>query len=299
MTRKVLALFIVLPLLAAALLANPAQAAGPCTGSAVPAKWDHIIWIWFENHTHVVGTSAAPYFTSLANQCGYASNYHGVTHPSLPNYLAATGGSTFGVTDDEAPAAHPINADSIFGQVRSVLNRRWRSYQESMPVNCDLEYLSGYYAVKHNPAAYFTPIRTQCRTDDVPSGTTTSGALLTDLANDATGAFAFVTPNQCSDMHDCSVATGNAWLQAWMGKILASRQWSLGRTAVFVTFDEDDRNHGNVVDMIVVAPSVVAGTRTGTSFTHYSLLRTSEEMLRLPLLGNAASAASMRSAFHL
>ena len=46
-------------------------------------------------------------------------------------------------------------------------------------------------------------------------------------------------------------------------------------------------------------PSVRPGTVSRRTFTHYSMLRTQEELLGLPALGRAASAASMASAFHL
>jgi len=55
-----------------------------------------------ENHSYnqIIGSSQAPYINSLAGQFGLATNYRAVAHPSLPNYLALTGGSTFGVTSD-------------------------------------------------------------------------------------------------------------------------------------------------------------------------------------------------------
>ncbi len=272
--------------------------AAPCLGSSHPATWNHVIWVWFENKAPVVGSSSAPYFTSLAADCGLATDYHAITHPSLPNYLAATGGSTFGITDDGPPSSHPISATSIFAQV-SATGRSWRSYEESMPSACSPS-ASGSYAVKHNPAAYFTGIRTDCAASDVPLGTTSSGALAQDLTSGSLPAFSFVTPDMCNDMHDCSVATGDAWLRSWMGRILSSDAYAAGRTAIVVTFDEDDSSGSNLVSTILVAPSVPPGTRDGTAFNHYSLLRTTEEMLGLPTsLGAAATATSMRAAFHL
>jgi phosphatidylinositol-3-phosphatase len=74
--------------------------------------------------------------------------------------------------------------------------------------------------------------------------------------------------------------------------------YGAGRTAVFVTWDEDDGSHGNHIATLVAAPSVVPGTVSSTTFNHYSMLRTTEEMLGLGLLGNATSAASMRNAFN-
>jgi hypothetical protein len=109
--------------------------------------------------------------------------------------------------------------------------------------------------------------------------------------------FTFVTPNLCSDMHDCSVSTGDSWLAGFLPQLLASSQYRAGKTAVFVTFDEGSGD--NHIVTIVVAPAVHTGARSGTAYTHYSLLRTTEEMLGLGLLGNARSATSMRAGFGL
>src|SRR5450432_4207119 len=84
-------------------------ASGPCGFQAgAPAHVSHVIWIWFENHAagEIVDNRAAPRTTKLADECGFAERYYAVAHPSLPNYLAATSGSTQGVSDDGAPATH-------------------------------------------------------------------------------------------------------------------------------------------------------------------------------------------------
>ncbi|OLB23594.1 MAG: hypothetical protein AUH17_06340 [Actinobacteria bacterium 13_2_20CM_68_14] len=271
-------------------------ASGPCGSAAAstPATLQHVVWIWMENETYssVIGnTSAAPYLNQLAGQCGLATNYAGVAHPSLPNYVAATSGSTQGITDDNPPSSHPLGVASIFGQVQS------KSYEESMPSNCALT-TSGNYAVKHNPEAYYTAIRTDCNANDVPMGSTSSGAFLNDLTNNTLPAFSFVTPNMCNDMHDCGIATGDAWLKSWVPKIIASPAYQAGQLALFITWDENDGSAGNKVPAIVASPYTPAGTTSATSFTHYSLLRTTEELLGTTnYLGSAASATSMRSAF--
>ena len=252
-----------------------------------------------ENHSYgqVIGSSAAPYENTLARECGLATNYHGVTHPSLPNYMAGTGGTTAGITTDCSPSATcRSTGSSIFGQIASS-GRQWRSYEESMPSNCDLA-PAGEYAVKHNPAPYYTAIRSQCRSWDVPFGTTTSGRFISDLNAGTLPAFSFVTPNLCHDTHDCSVATGDAWLKAVVGRIVASATYKAGRTAVVITWDEGFGTT-NQVPTIVVARSTRPGTRSGLNFSHYSLLRTTEEMFGLAKLGHAATAASMLTAFHL
>ena len=264
--------------------------------AGAPPSVEHVIWIWMENKSYgqIVGSAAAPYENQLADACGLATNYTGVTHPSLPNYIAATSGGTQGVTDDGPPSKHPIAAPSLFEQVPS-----WRSYQESMPAPCYLG--DAYpYAVKHNPAAYYTAISVACQSWDVPSGTTTAGVFLDDLTNGTLPAFSFVTPDLCHDTHDCDVGTGDRWLQGWMAEIAASPSYRSGTTVVFITWDEDDYSEDNHVATFVVSPYTPAGTKSGAAFDHYSLLRTTEELLGLTTyLGNAATAASMRSAFGL
>jgi hypothetical protein len=276
------------------------NADAPCTGQA-PKPPAHVIWIWMENHSYndIVGNGSAPFLNRLANQCGLATNYSGVAHPSLPNYIAATSGDTQGIHDDSRPSAHPLSASSIFSQVAAA-GLDWRSYQEDMPANCALTD-SGRYAVKHNPAAYFTGIRGDCASRDVPLGSPSSGAFASDLRNHLPG-FSFVTPNLCNDMHDCSVGTGDAWLSTWIPLIVSSPDYRSGRTVVFITWDEDDGHTGNHVATVVLSPSTPSGTRAAGRFDHYSLLKTTEQLLGLTTyLGHAGdqSTASMRSAFHL
>ena len=240
-----------------------------------------------KNSTSVIGSPEAPYLNDLANGCGQATEYHGVAHPSLPNYLAMTGGQTFGVTDDKNPRAHKISAPTIFAQLGS----NWRSYQESMTTPCQKSGGGPLYAVKHNPAAYFTSL-TSCATNDVP--------LPAAPAFDA--AFTLITPNLQHDMHDGTVRQGDDWIAGFVPKVLTSPQYQAGSLALFIVWDENDGpNHAasNHVPMIVVDPSIPAGTLCGSTMDHYDLLATWQDILGLPRLANAASARSALADFHL
>ena len=270
---------------------------GPC-GTRNTTTYRHVIWIWMENRTYssVLGSgSAAPKLSSYAAKCGLATASYAVTHPSLPNYLAATSGSTGGVTSDCAPASCPQKRGSLFAEIQNA-GKQWRAYVESMPRNCALT-ISGSYAPKHNPAAYFTPVRSRCRTWDVPMGGS-SGAFATALSHAALPAFSFVTPNLCHDGHDCSTSTADTWLGTWLGRITTSAAYHAADTAVFVTWDEGVGSNQHIAT-VVIAPTVPRGVRSATRFTHYSLLRTTEDLLGLPRLGAGATARSMRVAFHL
>ncbi len=259
----------------------------PCaTSKAPPPVYDHVVWIVMENRDYgqIIGAADAPYINKLAQMCGLASNFHAETHPSLPNYVALTSGGTQGIRDDAGPSSHSLQVASIFSQ----LGTGWRALQESMPGNCSLSN-SGRYAVKHNPAAYYLNIRTQCQAQDVP---------LADPP-DVSARFTFITPDLCSDMHDCSTADGDHWLATWVPKILDSPEYKSGSTAVFLTWDEANGS-GNHIATVVISPSTPRGAISTDRFDHYSLLRTTEELLGINAsLGQAASAQSMRASFHL
>lgn len=265
-----------------------------------PPIYRHVVWIVMENKPYgdVIGSSQAPYENWLASRCGLGTNYYGVAHPSLPNYIAATSGDTHGIRDDDPPSAHPLAGDSLFSQIRAT-GKAWREYQEGAPGRCP-QTSSGSYAVKHDPAAYYTAIRGDCARWDVPMGGVRGGNFARALASGTLPAFAMVTPNLCHDTHDCPVLTGDRWLATWLARILGSRAYRSGTTAVFLLWDEDDRDHGNHIPILVVAPAVRAHSTANARFDHYSLLRTTEELLGLrSFLGQAAAARSMRSAFHL
>jgi phospholipase C len=129
----------------------------------------------------------------------------------------------------------------------------------------------------------------------MPLGTTVAGPFAQALDDATLPAFSFVTPNLCNDSHDCPVKRGDVWLSVWLRRILTSRSYLAGNTALFVMWDED-----GIIPNIVISPTTRPGTASTTPFDHYSLLRTTEEMLGIPThLGQAASARSMRSAFRL
>ena len=242
------------------------------------------------DYASVIGASDAPYENALASKCALLSNYHSISTPSLPNYVAATSGSTQGIGDNDPPSAHPLGVASLFSQVKAA-GKQWRSYQESAPGNCSSATTS-LYAVKHDPAPYYTNIAGDCANWDVPMGTTSGGNFLTALNAGALPAFTFITPNLCNDTHDCSVSTGDQWLASWVPKILDGPNYRAGNTAVFLIWDEG--NAGDRVPAIVVSPYTRVGLTTATRFDHYSLLKTTEQLLGIATqLGSAAGASSM------
>jgi hypothetical protein len=266
----------------------------PCgTLADPPATYDHVIWIWIENHSapQVIGRPEAPFVSDLAAKCATATDYRSVGKPSLPNYIGATSGDTWGIGDDAGPSTHPLTVDNLFRQVRAKGGTAV-SYQEAMPSNCATGG-KGTYAVKHNPAAYYVGEndRSACATDDVPF----SPHFLDAMSGGTLPTFAFVTPDLCNDTHDCSVATGDQWLGGVLSVLLDMPVYHAGRTAIFLVWDEDAP-----MPFVAVTPSVRPGTVLRETVNHYSLLRTTEEMLGITtFLAKAAAAPSMRAGLHL
>jgi phosphatidylinositol-3-phosphatase len=257
-----------------------------------PTSYDHVVWIVMENHSFddIIGSTDAPYINQLAAQHGLAASFYAESHPSLPNYIAMTSGSTQGIGDDDDPASHPLDVPNIFSLLPGGASR---SLLESMPGSCARSD-SGEYAVRHNPMAYYVNLGAgDCVRFNVP---------LADPP-DLSARFTFVTPNLIHDMHDGTVSDGDAWLSSFMPKVVSSAEYAAGRTAVFLTWDEDDSILGlgdNHIPTLVIAPSVPPGSRVTARLDHYAMLRATQEMLGVtPLLGAAATAPDMRAPFHL
>lgn len=290
------ALLALLPMLA--VTAAPTLANAQATPSPAAAAFGHIFVIVMENHEYgdVIGNAKMPYLNDLAKRYGLATASYGVTHPSLPNYLALTGGDTFGVTSDCTDCF--VNAPNLVDQLETA-GKSWKAYMDGMPSPCFLGN-QDQYAQKHDPFLYYDDVRTDpARCAKIVPFPQFS----TDLAAKSLPDFVWITPDQCHDMHSCPAAQGDAWLKTWVSKILDSSAWKDGG-ALFITFDEGTTNDGccgqdggGHIATLVISPNVKAGARSATPIDHYGLLRTIENAWGLPPLGAAANAASLNDLF--
>ncbi|GAA1505481.1 alkaline phosphatase family protein [Terrabacter terrae] len=244
-----------------------------------------------ENHSLDQMRQEMPFTAALGKQYAVATSYRAVTHPSLPNYLAISGGSTFGITDDDPPSSHSTDEPSVFGQALS-LGRTAKVYAEAMPGNCATE-SSGRYGVKHNPWAYHLGERSSCAKYDVPAT-----ELSKDVTNGGLPNAGMVVPDLCNDAHDCDLSVADQWLRTHVGMVMAGPDWRSGHLAIVVTADEDDHNQNNLVLTVVAHPSLHGAVVT-RPLTHYSLARLYSEVLGAKPLGHAATAPSMATAFGL
>lgn len=288
---------------------SPASSSSPSAGRptsfaptsstpASPGGVTKVLTIVLENHGPAAVTAAMPELVRLAHTYGQTSHYRAMTHPSLPNYLALAGGSTFGVTDDGPPATHRVHGSSVFDQALAA-GRTARTYAEAMPTSC-AQQSQGRYAVKHNPWAYFSDdaSRRACTTDDVPLGDATSGALYDDIAAGTLPEVGLVIPDLCNDAHDCPLATADAWVGGWVSRALRGPDWQAGRLAVVITFDEAETSSDNTVLTVVVAPGLRGAVSDG-ALTHESWTRWMSDLVGSPAPGDARDAPSLGAAFGL
>ena len=275
----------------AGLPANSTSAAPASPRGGVP-NFEHIILIVLENKAYqqVIGNQDMPFLNGLAHQNVLLTNYFGVSHPSLPNYLALVSGSTQNVKNDctDCFFNQPNLADLIEASGRS-----WKTYQEDLPSPCFVGNAKPYYQ-KHNPFIYFDSIRldaARCQRSVVPLT-----SLQPDLDSSQLPNFAFIMPNICNSGHDCPVATSDAWLKDLVTRLQAST--ALGKQSlIIITFDEGEdlssatccglgSHSGGQVATLLVSPLGKTGFEDGTPYSHYSLLKTILAAWKLPELVN-------------
>jgi phospholipase C len=284
--------------LAGCAASQPSSLGGAPMASTISTRPSKVMVVVLENHGVYSALRRMPFLAAQTKAYGNSSNYYAVTHPSLPNYLALAGGSTFGVTDDKNPSSHRLVGASVFGQVIAG-HRTAKTYAEDMTRNCQQTNI-GRYAVRHNPWAYFASPgeRALCLKYNVPSGTTAKGNLHTDVVAGRLPSFSMLIPDVCHDGHDCSLATTDVWLKAWLRQIEAAPDFRAGRLAVVVTFDEDDRFAANHVLTSVIHPAR-RGVVVKGRLTHYSLSATASRLAGAPPLRRAAGTPDFLAAFRL
>ncbi len=186
----------------AAMSLTASAGAAPSGDHRHGAKLDHVYVIMLENHSKssVIDDANAPYMTSLAHHYGMADHYYGVTHPSMPNYLAFLGGDNFGIQDDEDENVVDLDRTNLVDQLESH-HISWDAYFDTLPDNKLDRFGPGdvtLYAKKHNPFVLFSDINSNpARMSHVRDFT----QLGKDLNSSHAPSFVWITPNQCNDMH--------------------------------------------------------------------------------------------------
>jgi hypothetical protein len=251
-----------------------------------PPTRPHVLLIMLENKGYgaTLGSCAADaYLCSLASQYMSATAWYSMGHPSLPNYLAVTSGSTQGCSGDACPVG--ISATDLGGQLTTA-GIPWQAYMESMPSACDDIASNGAYTRVHNPFAYFTDNASRCHDVPYPGST----GLIAALDGSAAPDFVWISPNLNDDMHNGSVQQGDAWLRANLAPVLDSPWFTRDRATVIVTMDENDLQPapaGGQIPFVVISSTARGAGALTTHGNLYGTLRSIEETFGLRLLGAA------------
>jgi phosphatidylinositol-3-phosphatase len=306
----------------------PAGQAASGPGSRSDLKnFQHVFVIMMENtgFDALLGNPHAPWINQAAATSGVATSYTGVTHPSQPNYIAATSGALNGVFNDNDITIHVPN---LVDQI-DASGRTWTAYMQSLSLcTTKLAHACGnqLYERKHNPFVSYADVASNpARMANIVD----LGQLGTDLADNTVADFVWISPDQCHDMHGrgtsdptdlCGfshvqdlIATGDAFLSQTVSAIMSSQAWT-GNSVIFVTWDESDfTGSGNFgfgddtgccdapagaggghVLTLVISHSDHSARTSSVAYNHYSMLATIEDGWQLGCLAFTCDTVNVR-----
>ncbi len=296
-------------------------------------NFQHVFVIMMENtgFDSLIGNPNAPFINSVAATNGLATNYFGVTHPSQPNYIAATSGSTNGVANDNDTT---INVPNIVDQIEGS-GRTWKAYMQSLSL-CNgnlLAHACGnqLYERKHNPFVSYQDVQSSpARLANIVD----FSQFATDLGNNNVPDYTWISPDQCNDMHgrfnpppnpgsdpcDFSnvpllIAAGDTFLSSTVNAIMNSRAWN-GNSVIFIAWDESDFTNtlplnsypfgfedtrgccdsspgGGHVLTITISHSDHSARTSNVAYNHFSMLATIEGGWQLGCLANTCDTANV------
>jgi phosphatidylinositol-3-phosphatase len=280
--------------------ANSTYAAGDGNRAGLK-NFQHVFVIMMENtsYTSLIGNPNAPWINHAATTYGLATNYFGVAHPSQPNYIAATSGSTQGVSSDSDVT---LNVPNIVDQLEAN-GKTWRAYMQSLSL-CNGNLLASscgnqLYERKHDPFVSYADVQNNpSRMANIVDFSQFS----TDLASKNVPDFAWISPDQCNDMHGrgappsdpCSfsneqllISAGDTFLNNTVSAIMNSQAWN-GNSAIIITWDEtefpfndtsgccDANPGGGHVVTLTISHSDHSARTSNVAYNHYSMLATIE-----------------------
>jgi phosphatidylinositol-3-phosphatase len=289
-------------------------------------NYQHVFVIMMENtgFDSLIGNANAPFTNAAAANYGLAANYFGVTHPSQPNYIAATSGSTNGVADDNDTT---IDVPNIVDQLEAH-GKNWKAYMQSYSLCVTpLDHSCGnqLYERKHNP--FISYLDVQSNAARVANIVDFDSQFANDLASGKVADYVWISPDQCHDMHgrastpddpcdfsqvQALIATGDAFLLNTVDAIMNSPAWN-GNSVIFIAWDESDftgtgfngfgddsgccdsvpgQGGGHVV-MISISHSDHSPRTSNVAYNHQSMLATIEDGWQLGCLGFACDTVNV------
>ncbi len=253
----------------------------------------HVVVIILENHAfnQIIGSKNAPYINSLVSgsSCATFTQSYAVTHPSQPNYLALFSGSVNGIPDDELPKLFPFKTPNLGAELLKH-GYTFAGYCEDLPETGYNGKFAGPYARKHNPWVNWQ----DAKKNGIPKKFNLPFTSFPKNYNKLPDV-SFVIPNQLNDMHDGKeperITTADTWIKNNLDKYI---RWAKKHNSLFIlTFDEDNNTSTNLIPTLFVG-QMVKGGKYNEWINHYSVLRTLEDMYKLPYAGESASAKTIK-----
>src|SRR2546426_1025891 len=265
-------LLVVVALVGASVLSS--NLLGPSTlppGGAVrdqaTGNFDQLVVVLMENKNLDEVYGPAAYMTQLADLYSFSEGWASITNPSQPNYIAILGGSTFGVSGD---GNHPNLNHPTMVDILENTSKTWKAFaQDASGTGCSINPPRGE---DHFPfLSYTTIMNNSARCANLLPGS--YNEVIT--AFNAGTNFIWLTPNDCNNMHDCSVATGDTWIQSWVPNLLSAMAGK--RAALIIMFDEPYTSPPYIY-MSFSGPATKLAYKSPASYTHYSLLKLIEDV---------------------
>jgi phosphatidylinositol-3-phosphatase len=274
-------------------LAAALVAAAAARSASVPFdRPSRVAVLVLENRSYdeVIGNPKAPYLNALARRYALATDYYAIGHPSLPNYIALIGGSTYEIRSDCNGC--DVEARSLVGQLDAA-GLSWKAYFEDLTSNRRPGPGTAAYTPHYNPFVYYEGIRSSALGR---SRVVDFDELRSDLRRRTLPRFSWIAPGVRHDGHSSSLRAADRFAAQLVPQILRA----LGpRGVLFVTWDEgarsdwsgvDGRRGGGHVALIAAGGDARRSATTSVPANHYALLCTIETAFDLPPLGRAAHA---------
>lgn len=267
----------------------------PVRSFAQLPTFNHVFIVVEENtnYSSVIGNSAMPYFNSLAQKYGLATQYYANTHPSIGNYFMMTAGQV--ITNNDSYTG-TVTADNV---VRHLLTagKTWKAYEESLPSVGYISPDTSNYVRRHCPLSYFS---------DVVNSSAQKLHLVPftqfakDKTNNALPQYSFITPNLCNDAHNCSLGTADKWLKNNIDPLIQSSVFQAGGLLIIV-FDEsanDNTKGGGRVAWVAISPKYSkAAYKSSVLYQHQNTLRLMLQGLGVTTYPGKSSTASNMAEF--
>src|SRR6266550_5568836 len=277
---------------------SASAALGINIGTTVMPTFGHVAVVVLENtnYTDMVGSSSMPYFNSLINQFGLATQYYANTHPSIGNYLMMTTGQILTNDDSRTPLNFPVSGDNVVRELLAA-GKTWKAYAEDLPSVGYTGGNTGLYAVRHNPLAYMTDV--QNSSVQVQNLVPFTPQFASDLAGGTLPNYSFIVPNLCNDGHDCPISMADPWLRTNIDPLIKNPVFQQDGLLIIVCDESgsDNTNGGGRIAWVVVGPKAKVGYQSTTLYQHQSTLRLTLEALGITQFPGAAATAPAMAEF--